>query len=132
MRYWGGSKRVISTKAPGRQFKKSPKLSVKEEMKLVLLRLRLALTNELIADCTWIKFLAEELHPLVYWPGKEKIMQNLPKPLKNYSNLRCTIDCSEVFIDRPRHLQLQALAWSDYKKHNTMKFLVGIAPNGTD
>ena len=41
-----------------------------------------------------------------------------------------TIDCTEVFIERPRHLELQAQTWSDYKKHNTVKVLVGIAPNG--
>jgi len=43
---------------------------------------------------------------------------------------RVIIDCTEVFIERPRNLQTQALTWSDYKKNNTVKFLVGITPHG--
>ncbi|KAJ8048797.1 hypothetical protein HOLleu_01263 [Holothuria leucospilota] len=49
---------------------------------------------------------------------------------KKYPSLRCTIDCTEVFIQRPRNLELQALTLSDYKHHNTIKFLVAISPNG--
>ena len=47
-----------------------------------------------------------------------------------YPSLRCTLDCTEVFIDRPRHMELQSLTWSDYKKHNMAIYLIGIAPNG--
>ena len=49
---------------------------------------------------------------------------------EQYPNLRCTLDCSETFIQRPRDLQMQAVTWSDYKHHNTVKYLVAIAPNG--
>ena len=149
LRYWSGSKKAISTKVR-RSFKTSPKetgpqrkLSVKEELTLVLLKLRTAVTNEMLADLfdistgeasqvinTWVKFLACELKPLIFWPSKEAIRESLPKSLKHYTNLRCTIDCSEIFIDHPRNLEIQALTWSDYKKHNTVKFLVGIAPSG--
>ena len=109
----------------------------------VLLKLRTAVTNEMLADLfdistggasqvinTWVKFLACELKPLIFWPSKEAIRESLPKSLKHCTNLRCTIDFSEIFIDRPRNLEIQALTWSDYKKHNTVKFLVGIAPSG--
>ena len=41
------------------------------------------------------------------------------------------IDCTEVQIERPRDLALQAQTWSDYKKHNTLKVLVAIARNGS-
>jgi hypothetical protein len=55
--------------------------------------------------------------------------ENLPDCFKNsYPNLRCTIDCTEFFIERPRELSLQALTWSDYKKHNTAKVMIGISP----
>lgn len=46
-------------------------------------------------------------------------------------NLRCIIDCSELFIQRPSDLQTQAATWSDYKSHNTLKFLIGITPQGS-
>ena len=38
------------------------------------------------------------------------------------------IDCAEVFIEKPKSLSAQAATWSDYKHHNTFKFLVGITP----
>ncbi|XP_057316771.1 uncharacterized protein LOC130657789 [Hydractinia symbiolongicarpus] len=47
-----------------------------------------------------------------------------------YPVLRCIIDCTEVFIERPKSLELQAQTWSDYKSHNTIKFLIGISPTG--
>lgn len=135
--YWSGSKKVISTKGR-RNFKASPrktgpqrKLSVKEELTLVSLKLRTAITNEMLADLfdisnggasqvinTWVKFLACELKPLIFWPSKEVIRENLPESLKHYPNLRCTIDCSEIFIDHPRNLEIQAPTWSDYKKQH--------------
>lgn len=150
MRYWNGKKRIISTRKP-RKFKKTPKksgpvrkLNSRDEFVMVLMKLRLGLTNGFLADLfgiadstcsqiinTWLKLLSHELQPLVFWPDKQLIIEALPLSLKEvYPNLRCTLDCTEVFIERPRQLELQALTWSDYKKHNTVKFLVAIAPNG--
>ena len=80
---------------------------------------------------TWIKFLASELRPLIFWPDQSSTFLLMPKSLKEkYKRLRCTIDCTEIFIERPRNLASQACTWSDYKKHNTAKFLIAIAPNG--
>ena len=41
------------------------------------------------------------------------------------------IDCFEVFIERPSSLKARAQTWSNYKKHNTVKYLIGITPQGT-
>ena len=149
MRYWGGTRRVIATKV--RKYVRTPqksgpqrKLSIKTEFLIVLMKLRLGLTNEFLASIfsisasscstiitTWIKFLGIELRGLVIWPDKNSIRTMLPASLaEKYPNLRCILDCSETFIDKPRDLKLQAATWSDYKKHNTLKYLVGIAPNG--
>lgn len=49
---------------------------------------------------------------------------------KGYSQLCCIIDCAEVFNERSKSLDVQAVTWSDYKHHNTMKFLIGISPTG--
>ena len=35
-----------------------------------------------------------------------------------------------MFIERPKLLINQACTWSEYKHHNTIKFLVGISPTG--
>ena len=46
-----------------------------------------------------------------------------------YSKVRCIIDCSEVFIETPSSLGLQATCWSNNKHHCTITFLIGITPN---
>ena len=111
---------------------------------MCLMKLRLGLTNNFLGSLfhigpgtisqilnTWVKVLANELRPLIFWPSKLVVVDSLPPSLRrDYYNLRCTLDCTEVFIERPRQLALQAATWSDYKKHNTIKFLVCISPNG--
>lgn len=153
MRYWKGVKIGTSPRCtPKRKPNSTPKkpgparlLNSMEEFILVLLKLRLALTIGFLASLfsvststashifnTWVKFLAQELKHLVVWPDQIHTRTLIPKSLKaKYKNLRCTIDCTEVFIERPRNLLNQAATWSDYKHHNTAKFLVAIAPNGS-
>ena len=50
--------------------------------------------------------------------------------IKHFQNVRCTIDCSEIFIEQPTSFQARAQTYSNYKKHNTVKFLIGIIPAG--
>ena len=40
------------------------------------------------------------------------------------------IDCFEVFIEQPSDLKARACTWSNYKHENTVKFLIGIVPQG--
>jgi hypothetical protein len=47
------------------------------------------------------------------------------------TNVRCIIDCTEVFIEKPSGHLAQAVTYSDYKKHNTVKYLVGVTPSGS-
>ena len=41
------------------------------------------------------------------------------------------IDCTEVFIERATNLLARSQTWSNYKSHNTVKYLIGITPQGT-
>jgi len=41
------------------------------------------------------------------------------------------IDCFEVFIEGPSDLKARAQTWSNYKQHNTIKFLISITPQGS-
>lgn len=41
------------------------------------------------------------------------------------------IDCFEVFIERPTNLLARAQTFTSYKHHNTVKVLIGIAPQGS-
>ena len=40
------------------------------------------------------------------------------------------IDASKLFLETPSDLVLQSSTWSNYKQHNTAKYLVGVTPNG--
>ena len=41
------------------------------------------------------------------------------------------IHCFELFIDKPANLTARNFTWSNYKSHNTGKYLFGITPQGT-
>lgn len=75
--------------------------------------------------------LAKKLNFLVQWPDKDSLIKNMPVIFKNtYPHCISIIDCFEVFINRPGHLTARAQTWSNYKHHNTIKFLVSITPTG--
>ena len=59
-------------------------------------------------------------------------METMPKFSKtsDHGNLLYITDCSEVFIERPKKLDIPATTWSHYKSHNTIQFLIGISPTG--
>ena len=46
------------------------------------------------------------------------------------SKVAVIVDCFEIFIERPSNLLARAQTWSNYKHHNTVKFLIRIAPQG--
>ena len=52
---------------------------------------------------------------LIKWLPAEYIRENLPKVYQTagHHKFRCIIDCSEIFIERPKALDLQAPTWSD-------------------
>ncbi|XP_065067713.1 uncharacterized protein LOC135693229 [Rhopilema esculentum] len=145
LKYWRGQRTADKVK---RRFISSPmkQLSHKNEFLMVLMRLRLGLLNEDVADrfgvssaiasntfATWIKLLRKLLgHCMVAWLPRETIQEHMPNVFKKagHSKVRAIIDCSEIFIERPKSLFAQAITWSDYKSHNTVKFLVGISPTG--
>ena len=132
-----------------RQFTRTPvkmgpsrKLSSYDEFLLVLMKLRLGSLNQDLADrfsislgtvsnifTSWIKAMGQCLKPLVYIPDQGTINVTSPARFKSYHNLSAIIDCSEVFIETPKDPELQSVTWSDYKHHNTLKFLVAVAPN---
>ena len=143
--YWRGKKNIVSTKYKRTATKRSIKVTEKNQFLLVLMRLRLGLFNEDLADrfgisegtcssifTTWVRLLSKLLgNALIVWLPKEAVYSNLPKMFhEKYRHARCIIDCTEVYIERPKSLNEQAATWSDYKKHNTLKFLVCISPNG--
>ncbi|XP_057677612.1 uncharacterized protein LOC130906912 [Corythoichthys intestinalis] len=68
---------------------------------------------------------------LVFWPDKDIIRQALPACFYGkFKNCTSIIDCFELFIARPSDLQARAQTYSQYKSHNTIKFLISITPQG--
>ena len=122
----------------------SQRLSVEGQLLLVLMKLRLGISNKDIAYrfdlpiCSvsrilriCIPVLSAVLKPLIRWPSKEAVQANMPAVFKRkFRKCRCVIDCTEIFIDRPTNLTARAQMWSNYKHTNTMKYLVGITPAG--
>lgn len=58
-------------------------------------------------------------------------MSTLPHSFKKlYPSTFAIIDGSEIFLETPSDLCMQSSTWSQYKHHNTAKFLVACTPNG--
>ncbi|XP_045175650.2 uncharacterized protein LOC123536499 [Mercenaria mercenaria] len=91
------------------------RISIPNQILLVLIRLRLALTfsdigrrfgisHQLTSNIfnKWIDIMSEQLSSLVVWLPRETIRRTLPASFKNsYPKTTCIIDCSEIYIQRP-------------------------------
>ena len=73
-----------------------------------------------------------KLKPLIKWPDRDALRKTMPMVFrKHYPNCVVIIDCFEIFIDRPTDLLARAQTYSQYKHHNTAKYLIGITPQGS-
>ena len=75
---------------------------------------------------TLIPMLARQLEQLIQWP--QTTIGPSEGPYIHLPNTVGIIDGTEIFIERPSHLTTQKASWSDYKSHNTAKYLVSIDP----
>ena len=146
--YWRGTKHSVSVdeKQSRKKSSRGPqrKLKKKDEFFLTLLKLKQGLLNQFLADMfqvsqslissiftTWIKIISCTLKESIQMPPPDFIIPNLSSTFRNKHNrIRGILDCTEFFIERPKDLHLQAVTWSDYKKHNTIKVLIVITPRG--
>ena len=75
--------------------------------------------------------IAPVLDKFIYFPGKETVIKAMPIQFRaNYSHVRAIIDAFEIEIQKPSNSCNQALTWSEYKKANTLKYLVSCSPDG--
>ena len=125
--------------APGRA------IDFHDELFLVLVKLRLNLVTGDLAHRfgisvglvskifqKWLDVMFVRLRFLITWPSREVLKQNMPEVFKQlYPNCRVIIDCSEIFIETPTSFSARSKTYSNYKKHNTVKFLIGVTPCGT-
>ena len=116
-----------------------------QQLLIVLMKLRLNLGDQDLAyrfgihqstvsrySSKWLDILYHKLSVFVNWPEREELLRTMPVYFrKDFGKCFIIIDCFEVFIERPTSLMARAQTWSNYKKHNTVKFLIGITPQGT-
>ena len=82
---------------------------------------------------TWIKLMSKELWYLIICPSKGQVFATIPNAFKKlYPKVRVVIDCTEVYLETPSSLEVQANLWSDYKHNCTSKFLVATHPIGAN
>lgn len=137
LNYWG-------TKQRSHQRHRSCKLDPINQFFLMLVRLRLNLKVKDLAFrfgistgtvthyvTTWICFLYHHLKELDWTPSVEQVTGTLPHSFRlQFPTTFAIIDGSEIFIQTPSDLHAQSSTWSQYKHHNTAKFLVACTPNG--
>ncbi|XP_067277025.1 uncharacterized protein [Pseudorasbora parva] len=113
---------------------------------LTLMRLRLNLPIQHIAHLfcvdrktvsktfsNMINVLHARTSPLINWPGRDALHATMPHQFVEAFGKRVAVilDCFEIFIQRPSNLKAQAQSYSHYKHNTTMKYLIGITPQGS-
>ena len=80
----------------------------------------------------WIHVMSVRLKFLIQWPEHEELQATMPVVFqRNFGKkVAVIIDCFEIFTERPSSLIARAMTWSNYKHHNSVKFLIGVTPQG--
>ncbi len=70
--------------------------------------------------------------PLLYWPERHCLQATMPHQFLEAFGKRVVIivDCFEIRTERPSNLMARAQSFSHYKGTHTMKYLIGITPQG--
>ena len=138
LNYWGDVERKTSRR------RKNTALTPLNQYFLTLVKLRLNLQVRDLAHrfcistglvskyfITWVSFMYHHLKEIDWTPSVEQVAATLPCAFQDkYPTTYSIIDGSEIFIETPSDLFVQSSTWSNYKYHNTGKFLVGCTPNG--
>ncbi|XP_041366778.1 uncharacterized protein LOC121381518 [Gigantopelta aegis] len=116
-----------------------------EKLMLVLMKLRLNLSQQdlgyrfQISESCVSKTFRDVIHIMfvrmkcfIFWPDREELQLSMPMEFRKHFGTKVSviIDCFEVFIERPSNLLARSETWSNYKHHNTVKYLIGITPQG--
>ena len=61
---------------------------------------------------SWLRAMAEYFKAFVFIPNLETVLASSPDRFRCFKNLIGIIDCTEVFIETPKSLELQSATWS--------------------
>lgn len=91
----------------------------------------MSVSNASIIFNKTVPVLAHLLKKLVYVPESSNIKKILPIPFRtSYNHVIAIIDAFEIQIEKPSDPEYQSLTWSEYKKCNTLKYLISCTPDG--
>jgi len=122
----------------------SKDISLHDHLFLVLAKIKLDVLNKELSKRfqisettvshiwnTWAPLVSERLKDAIIWPQQDVARSNIPESYKpEYRKCVSIIDCFEIFMERPFNLTARAQTWSNYKHHNTIKYLISITPSG--
>nr|CAI5829829.1 unnamed protein product [Callosobruchus analis] len=121
-------------------------LSAKNQIILTLIKLRLNLDFKDLAYRFGVSFTSassyfkcvinvmyQRLKYFVFWPKRDDIVKMMPHCFKESfaDNTTIIIDCFEIKSETPSNLLTAAQSWSNYKHSQTIKYLIGITPQGS-
>lgn len=126
----------------GWQIVRKPKI---DQLLLTLMKLKLNLLNDDLAVRfgisretvsnifkTWLFAIHEVLFQQLMEdvPTRNKNKLCMPSSVSSFTNCKIIIDCTEMSTIHPKNMESQRTTYSSYKHKNTLKGLVGVAPNG--
>lgn len=121
-------------------------LSAKDQVLLTLVKLRLNLNFKDLAYrfdlsySTTSTYFKTVIHIMflrfkncVFWPERSLLLKTLPSCFREAFHDKTTviIDCFEIRCQKPSNLLSAAQSWSHYKHSQTIKYLIGITPQGS-
>ena len=112
------------------------KLSLPDHVLIVLMKIKLVLLHQDIGYRfnvkaatisqiwrTFVPVIAKCLKNFIAWPDRGAVRRTLPKYFeKKFRDYICIIDCSEIFIERPKNLTARVQTWSNYKQQHNQIF----------
>ena len=142
-RCWRGEEIIAKNHFSERcQSKPGPesKLTLEQEFLMVMMRLKVGLLQRDLARrfgvvestvsrvfTSWINLMFVELKGLCEMPESES--SEKAKQFGKFPLVRVILDCTEVYTQKPSSLQANKEIYSNYKNHNTFKYLVGVSPH---
>ena len=140
LQYWKGDigmAQIFSEKKRGPE----RKLPLIEEFFLTMVRLKVGLLVEDLAVRfsisvgsvsstfnSWVNLMYVDLKELCELPSRSVVTENQSKAMRDFEDVRVILDCTEIFVQNPSKLDARKQVYSNYKHHNTFKFLVGVSP----
>lgn len=77
-----------------------------------------------------VVLLHKVLKCMVFWPGKEDVLKNMPKCFNGFKCTRVILDACEVNVEKPKCIVCRVRLYSQYKKNFTAKIMMMCSPSG--